>query len=190
MTRFSPGPSQFSRRSVLRTAAAGAGALTLPGLLAACGKSSDNGSGKQTISLGSNFSDAVPKKGLADAMAAYQTKTGNTVKINTTEHNSYQLNITRYLTGNPDDVVAWFAGYRMQFFAAKGYALDISDLWSGFGGSGFSDALKAASTGADGKQYFIPFYYYPWAVFYRKSLFAAKGYQIPKTWDDFKALAV
>ena len=33
---------------------------------------------------------------------AYQSKSGNTVKVNTTEHNTYQTNITRYLQGNQD----------------------------------------------------------------------------------------
>jgi multiple sugar transport system substrate-binding protein len=55
-------------------------------------------------------------------------------------------------------------------------------------GANYSEALKAASTGADGKRYLIPFYYYPWAVFYRKSVFAAKGYTEPKTLDEFTAL--
>ena len=45
------------------------------------------------------------------------------------------------------------------------------------------------STGDDGKQYFIPIYNYPWAVFYRKSMFADKGYTIPTTLDEFKTLA-
>ena len=34
----------------------------------------------------------------------------------------------------------------------------------------------------------MPSTYYPWAVFYRKSVFAQKGYQVPKTLDQFKAL--
>ncbi len=51
-----------------------------------------------------------------------------------------------------------------------------------------SDGFKSASTGLDGKQYFVPFYFYPWAVHYRKSLFAEKGYEVPVTWDEFKAL--
>ena len=34
-------------------------------------------------------------------------------------------------------------------------------------------------TGRDGKQYFVPFYYYPWAVHYRKSVFEEAGYEIP-----------
>ncbi len=53
----------------------------------------------------------------------------------------------------------------------------------------FSDAFKASSTGNDSKQYFVPFYNYPWVVIYRKSVFADKGYTVPKTWDEFKALA-
>ncbi len=46
-----------------------------------------------------------------------------------------------------------------------------------------------APPGDDGKQYFIPIYNYPWAVFYRKSVFADKGYTIPTTLDEFKTLA-
>ena len=50
----------------------------------------------------------------------------------------------------------------------------------------FSEGFKNASTGLDGKQYFVPFYYYPWAVHYRKSLFEEKGYEIPTTWDELQ----
>jgi multiple sugar transport system substrate-binding protein len=169
--------------------AAGAGVVALPALLAACGKSSGGGGGgggKQNITLGSNYSDPKPKQGIADMIAGYQTKSGNSVKINTVSHNDYQTNITRYLQGNPDDVAAWFAGYRMQFFAQKGYLADISDVWSGL--TGFSDALKNASTGSDGKQYFVPIYQYPWNMFYRKSTFDQKGYKAPATWDALIAL--
>jgi multiple sugar transport system substrate-binding protein len=49
--------------------------------------------------------------------------------------------------------------------------------------------MQAASKGLDGHFYFVPIYNYPWAVFYRKSLFKSKGYTIPKTWDQFIALA-
>ena len=31
-------------------------------------------------------------------------------------------------------------------------------------------------------------YNYPWAVFYRKSVFKDKGYTVPTTWDEFKTL--
>ena len=74
----------------------------------------------------------------------------------------------------------------MQFFAEKGLVGDISDVWKNI--TGMSDALKKASTGADGKQYFVPITNYPWAVFYRKSVFKDKGYEVPKTLDELNAL--
>ncbi|MGW3245743.1 ABC transporter substrate-binding protein [Streptomyces sp. NPDC001070] len=175
---------RLSRRTLLRGAALGAGAVALPSLLAACGGGpGDSGA----ITLGSNASDAVPRKAYADVFAAYEKKSKKKVKVNTVDHNTFQENINRYLQGHPDDVFMWFAGYRMQFFAQKGLLADISDLWKGF--DGFSDALKAQSTGEDGKQYFVPLYYYPWAVFHRKSVFQQHGYEVPKTFDEYRALA-
>ncbi|MCN9240343.1 ABC transporter substrate-binding protein [Streptomyces sp. RY43-2] len=174
----------MSRRTLLRSTAVGVGAVTLPALLAACG--SGPGGNKNEVTVGSNASDAVPKTAFQAAFDAYEKESGKKVKVNTKDHNDFQENINRYLQGTPDDVFMWFAGYRMQYFAEKGLLTDISDVWQGF--TGFSDALKAQSTHA-GKQYFVPYYYYPWAVFHRKSLFASKGYQQPKTWDEFIALA-
>ncbi|TQE15699.1 carbohydrate ABC transporter substrate-binding protein, partial [Streptomyces ipomoeae] len=42
--------------------------------------------------------------------------------------------------------------------------------------------------GEDGKYYFVPLTTYPWAIFYRKSVFQQHGYEVPTTWDDFVAL--
>ncbi len=175
---------RMSRRNLLRGAAVGIGAVSLPTLLAACGDGP--GGNKNEVTVGSNASDEVPKKAYAAAFAAYEKKTGKKVKVNTKDHNDFQENINRYLQGTPDDVFMWFAGYRMQYFAEKGLLHEVSDVWSGF--DGFSDALKEQST-HEGKQYFVPYYYYPWAVFHRKSLFAKQGYEQPATWDEFVALA-
>ncbi|MEU0842568.1 ABC transporter substrate-binding protein [Streptomyces sp. NPDC005962] len=172
---------RISRRTLLRGTAIGAGAVTLPAVLTACG-----GPGNE-VKMGSNASDAVPRKAFAEVFAAYEKKSDKKVKVNTVNHEAFQEGINRYLKGTPDDVFMWFAGYRMQFFAEQGQLAEIGDLWKGF--SGFSDALKKQSTGKDGKQYFVPYYYYPWAVFYRKSVFEQHGYEIPKTFDAFRALA-
>jgi multiple sugar transport system substrate-binding protein len=190
----------LSRRVLLKRVAGTTAALALPGALAACGdddtpSTSGGGSGGSgakeavgTVSFGSNASDPVPKKAYEQVFAGFKTATGGDVKVNTVDHNTFQEQINSYLQGKPDDVFTWFAGYRMQFFASKGLATDINDVW-GEVGSNYSDALKKASTGLDGKQYFIPFYYYPWALFYRKSVFEEKGYEIPKTLDELKTLA-
>ena len=121
-------------------------------------------------------------------LSNFSKKSGIGVKVNTVDHNTFQEQINSYLQGKPDDVFTWFAGYRMQFFAQKGLATPIDDVWKALTPQ-MPPAMKAASTGLDGHQYFVPIYNYPWAVFYRKSVFKQKGYTIPKTWDQFIALA-
>ncbi|GAA1686046.1 extracellular solute-binding protein [Fodinicola feengrottensis] len=179
------GGAPVSRRSLLAGGLGLGGALAVGGL-AGCGGGS--GSASQTITVGSSASDAVPKKATAGIMKAFSDKNGATVKINTVDHNTFQEQINNYLQGRPDDVITWFAGYRMRFFAKKGLLGDISDVWTQVG-SQFSSAMKKASTGEDGKQYFIPLDNYAWAVFYRKSVFQQHGYEVPKTWDQYVALS-
>jgi multiple sugar transport system substrate-binding protein len=190
-----------SRRSLLKGMGATAGLAALPGVLAACG-GDDNAASDSTpaaggtpakkevgtVTIGSNASDAVPKASYEKVFADFKATTGGDVQVNTVDHNTFQEQINSYLQGKPDDAFMWFAGYRMQFFAQKGLATDISDVWGKIGGN-YSDALKKASTGLDGKQYFVPFYYYPWALFYRKSVFEKNGYEVPKTLDELKTLA-
>ncbi|MFE0255383.1 ABC transporter substrate-binding protein [Streptomyces sp. NPDC059010] len=174
------------RRTLLR----GMGGAALLGagipLLSACG-GSGAASDPKTVTLGSKASDPVPKKAFADIYAAYQKKSGITVDVNTKDSNTFQEQINSYLQGTPDDVFTWFAGYRMQFFAAKGLATPIDDVWKTIGAN-FPEAMHKLSKGEDGKYYFVPLYTYPWAIFYRKSVFKEKGYEVPTKWDDFVAL--
>ncbi|MFE9612451.1 ABC transporter substrate-binding protein [Streptomyces sp. NPDC006012] len=176
-----------SRRSLLRgvggtAVLAGAG---IP-LLSACGGSGTS-SDPKTVTVGSNASDAVPKKAFEEVYAAFKKQSGLTVDVNTKDHNTFQEQINSYLQGTPDDVFNWFAGYRMQFFAAKKLATPIDDVWQKIGDN-FPEAMKKLSKGEDGKYYFLPMTSYPWAVFYRKSVFQQHGYTVPTTWDAFVAL--
>jgi multiple sugar transport system substrate-binding protein len=173
-------------RRVLLTGAIGA--ATIP-LLAACSTGGGTTTKKtQSFTFGSNASDPVPKKGYQYFVQGFETKTKDKVTVNTVDHNSFQNNINTYLQGSPDDAFTWFAGYRMRYYAAKGLVANVDDVWNKIGGS-FSAGLKAASTADDGHQYFVPNYNYPWGFFYRKSLWADKGYQIPTKWDDLVSLA-
>ncbi len=143
--------------------------------------------GGGATTLGSNESDANPKAAVAAIVDYCQTKAGITVTINTTDHNTFQNQISSYLQGTPDDVVKWFAGNRVRFFAAQGLLSPIDDVWADIE-QYKTPGLKAASLGADGKAYFVPVYNYPWVVMYRKSLFEEKGYTVPKTLAEFTAL--
>lgn len=188
MSGTGAGGSSLSRRTLLRGSALGAGALALPSLLAACG-GGDSGSGGSSTSMtfGSNYSDSAPKAAFAALTKAATKKTNVKIKINTTDHNTFQNNITSYLQGTPDDAATWFAGYRLQYFAAQGLLEPIDDVWEKIGGN-FNSAAKALSKGVDGKYYLVPIYNYPWVIFYNKSTFKDKGYDIPTDWNSLLSL--
>ncbi len=149
---------------------------------------SSGGTAGGSISFGSNYSDAAPKAAFAALTQAATAKSGVNVTINTVDHNTFQNNISNYLQGTPNDLATWFAGYRLQFFAAQNLLEPIDDVWDTIGGT-FNDAAKSLSKGIDDHYYLVPIYNYPWVVFYNKSTFASKGYKVPTTWDDFMALA-
>ena len=75
----------------------------------------------------------------------------------------------------------------MKFFADQGLNTAIDDVWEKVKGN-FTAGFANAVVGNDSKVYGIPVDYYPWAVFYRKSVFADKGYTVPTTWDELIAL--
>ncbi|MFC6286229.1 ABC transporter substrate-binding protein [Nocardioides sp. GCM10027113] len=180
--------AQATRRNFLRGAAFGGLALGTPGLLAACG-GDDNGAGGgggNTVKFGMNeAAGSGPAYDRLKAMAdAYGETTGVNVEVNAVDHNTFQESINTYLQGSPDDVFTWFAGFRMAQLANNGLLTDISDVWPI---DGMTDAFQEAAT-VDGKQYFVPVSYYPWAVFYRKSVFDKNGWAVPETNDDFLAL--
>ncbi|MGL5811109.1 MAG: ABC transporter substrate-binding protein [Nocardioides sp.] len=181
-----------TRRGFLRSAALGGAVLASPALLAACGDdggsggSGGSGGGGSSVKFGANEAkDSGPAYQRLKAMAdAYQKNTEVEVKGNYVDHNTFQESINTYLQGSPDDVFTWFAGFRMAQFAEQGSISEISDVWPI---DGMTDAFKTAST-ADGKQYFVPVSYYPWAVFYKKSVFEKNGWTAPASKDDFFAL--
>jgi multiple sugar transport system substrate-binding protein len=190
-----PALSPLSRRSALKGFAGLAAAGLAGGLLSACGddnssssSSSSGGSATGPITFGSNYSDAAPKEAFASLVSNAQTATSVQTTVNTTDHNTFQNNISNYLQGTPDTLATWFAGYRLQFFAAQGLLNPIDDVWEKVG-TNFNDAVKSLSKGLDGKYYMVPLYNYPWVVFYNKSVFSGKGYEVPATWDAFVALA-
>lgn len=180
-----------SRRSVLKGLAT-LGAVALPGFAAACSSGGDSGSsssgGGNSVTFGSNYSDSAPKQAFADLTAAATSSTGVSIKVNTTDHNTFQNNINSYLQGTPDDLFTWFAGYRMQFFAQQGLIAPLDDVWGKIG-SNFNTASQGLSKGLDGHYYLVPIYNYPWVVFYNKSTFTQKGYTVPTTWDEYINLA-
>jgi multiple sugar transport system substrate-binding protein len=159
-----------SRRTLIKGAALGgigiAGGATV---LSSCGSKASG-----PMSFGARTVDESPTTQLKALVAAYEKKSGNKVTYNATESNAFQNNLSQYLQGTPDDTFQWMAGYRMQFFAEQGLLEDISDVWSDIEDQ-YDSSYKIASTGLDGKQYFVPQSWYPWGLHYRKSMLKELG---------------
>src|SRR5262245_53009653 len=95
------------RHGIGRLAVAGSIAALAIAALAPAGGAQDN-----TTTLGSNASDAVPKAALQAMVDYCEQAQGIEVTVNTTDHGTFQDQLTSYLQGTPDDVFTWFAGFR------------------------------------------------------------------------------
>ena len=180
----------LSRRDLLKLG----GYAGVAAFLAACAQGGSSSGGATfakggQVTVGNNQSDPTPKKAMEDVNAAFtKWNGGTTVKMNTVDHGTFQDQINSYLQATPEDVFTWFSGHRMRFFADKGLVSPMDDVWDKVK-SNFSDAFATSAKGNDGHIYGIPVDYYPWAVFYRKSVFQEHGYTVPTNWDAFKTLA-
>ena len=199
-----------SRRTVLKGIVGTAGLVSVPAIIAACsspaattapstGASAAAPSAAAPseaapsvalgpLSIGSYHSDPGEKAGMEAVNAAFTAETGIAVNMNTVDHGTFQDQLANYLGGTPDTAYTWFSGFRMKFFADQGFNTAIDDVWASVK-SNYTEGFANSVVGNDGKVYGVPVDYYPWCVFYRKSLFADKGYAIPATWDDLIALS-
>lgn len=170
---------QFTRGSVAAGAAPFvAGGLHLPSAMAQ----------DSSIQLASNASDPEPRARTEAMVEAFQeAQSDHTVEINVTEHEGFKQQIRTFLASdNPPDVLTWFAGNRMRFFAGNDLLLNLDDLYASEGlEEKFPQGILEVSKGTDGHYYFMPTSYYHWAVYYRPSIFEEAGVEVPETWEDF-----
>ncbi len=184
---------RLSRREVFRRGAALgiaapalASVVTLsPALTRAVGAQD-----KGKLKLASNQSDPVPRKRVEQLVADFQTSSGVQVELNTSDHEAFKQQIRQFLaSGDPPDVLTWFAGNRMRFFVDKKLVLPITDVFEKQGwGTAYPEGILAVSKGSDGQYYFAPTQYYWWAIYYRPSLFQKAGIEAPPaTFDELLA---
>jgi multiple sugar transport system substrate-binding protein len=113
-------PILVRRRAVLATAFATAALV-----LSSVGVAAEG----HATTLGSNESDEVPKTAVQNIVDYCQEQAGIEVTVNVNDHNTFQNQISAYLQGTPDDIVKWFAGNRVRFFANQGLLSPINDVW-------------------------------------------------------------
>ncbi|KIQ03752.1 sugar ABC transporter substrate-binding protein [Agrobacterium tumefaciens] len=139
------------------------------------------------ITINSDHSDPVPKKAMEELIADFQkANPGVTVKWNNFDHEGFKSAIRNFLTADAPDVVAWYAGNRMEPFVKAGLFEDVTDVWTA---NGLEEQLKSASPSMtiDGKKWGVPYTYYQWGIYYRKDIFQQQSITPPKTWDELLA---
>ena len=125
--------------------------------------------------INSDQSDPAPKKAMEELIADFQAKNPDiTVKWNNFDHEGYKSAIRNFLTADPPDVAAWYAGNRMAPFVKAGLFEPVDDVWEA---NGFNDQLKsaAASMTIDGKKWGVPYTYYQWGIYYNKEAYKKAG---------------
>ncbi|XKK37086.1 ABC transporter substrate-binding protein [Nocardiopsis sp. ARC36] len=180
-----PGPPGLRRRALLGGLAGAGALLALPGLTGcgAAGRDDPN-----TVTMASNRANPAQREAVRESLGVYEAASGRTVEVNTFDSTSFQESINNYLQGTPDDVIGWFAGYRMRFFAERGLISDVTDVWDRHFEGAFTDQVRSLCTVPDGRQYMVPDSTAPWAVFHRRSLFERNGYEVPATREEFVGL--
>jgi multiple sugar transport system substrate-binding protein len=139
----------------------------------------------RTLVLNAYTSDPAPKAAFAEAIRQFEVEHPEVqVRFNVFDHEGFKTAIRNFLVATPPDVVTWFAGARMRAFVDRGLLEDVSDLWESLGlKEQMRSALPVLTLG--GRQWGVPYAYYPWGIYYRRDLFEQLGLKAPATWDEF-----
>ncbi len=212
MTTSSDKPSDLTRRTVLRRAAA-AGLLATPaaGLLAACNKEGDGTGGSGAAKTAENPFGVEQGKGLNAAFfnggfgedyakffaTQYEAKRGGKVdlKFSKTILTDYQPG---FYSGNVPDVLNNSSPETIPVgpVVKGGQLVDLTDLLEAASiddpSKKVKDTLVAGTIESglqDGKPYTLNYAYSIYGHWYNQTLFDAKGWKVPKTWAEFATLA-
>lgn len=102
------------------------------------------------------------------------------------EAEKYKSTIPEWLAQEShSDVMYWFSGERLNWFVTQNWIQPIDDIWVN---SGWDEVLSVGSkttVSIDGRLYALPVHYYPWAIYYKKSLFQKYDIPPPIDWTSF-----
>ncbi len=145
------------------------------------------GAAKEQIVVNSYMSDPAPREAFAQLVTMFEEQFPNyDVVVNTFPHEDFKTLLRTWLPApEGPDVLTWFAGERMQYFAAQGLLEPLDDVFADGGFSAlFPEAFRTVCTYGD-HFYFVPQSWYWWGVWYRKSIFEELGLTPPITWAQF-----
>jgi len=137
--------------------------------------------------VNTNYSDPAPKRVIKEVVKMFEEAHPEVdVTLNIFSHEDFKTLLRTWLGAKEGpDIVSWFAGERMRYFAKKGLIKPLNDVFSEKDFEAYFPTAFKSSCSYDGDVYFVPESWYWWAVYYRKSMFEEQGVTPPKTWDEF-----
>jgi len=172
--------SLFTRRSLLRMAGVGAGAVVLSG----CGDDGEDSNGQQTIEWWHIY-NTDPGKSTYDELAKEFMAANPNVKINVTplQNDSFKAKLTTVnQAGNPPDIFHTWGGGVLAQQAQAGLVKDVTEATSSL--NLISTALTPYTV--NGKAYAFPHDVGMIGFWYNKELFEKAGIsEPPATWSAF-----
>jgi len=143
------------------------------------------------VTIAHYFTGDLGRDGLNEIFAGFKAETGITVKDSPIGHEDFKTGILVRAAGNNlPDVFSYWAGARTQFVVNSNSLHPIDEMWT----AGNLDGViaKSVADGAssyNGKHYLVPFGYHYAGMFYNKKVMEKAGItEMPKTWDEFKAM--
>jgi multiple sugar transport system substrate-binding protein len=121
----------------------------------------------------------------------FQKETGIRVVWNVKHDADYKDSLENWFQGvATPDVVYWQGGERLFQYVRKGWVEPITRFWNerDFDQS-YTLGIKG-TVAVDDQVYAIPFSYYHWGFYYRKSIFEELGISPPEDWPEFLAMCV
>lgn len=97
----------------------------------------------------------------------------------------YKLEINDWLNRGKVDISYGQVGSRMCRHAAQKQIAPLNDLWLENNLDDVFPLMFKQAVTCDGQVYGVPFTYYYWGFFYKKSIFKRFGLTAPQTWDQF-----
>ncbi|CTQ56056.1 maltose ABC transporter periplasmic protein [Roseibium album] len=119
----------------------------------------------------------------------FQKETGTRIVWNVKHDADYKDALENWFLGDgTPDVVYWQGGERLFQYVRKGWVEPITEFWNDrdFDHS-YTPGIKG-TVALDGDVYAIPFSYYHWGFYFRKSVFEKLGISPPADWDDLLAM--
>ncbi|MDB1123535.1 ABC transporter substrate-binding protein [Vibrio algarum] len=102
------------------------------------------------------------------------------------EAEKYKAAIPEWLARDShSDVMYWFSGERLNWFVKQNWIQPIDDVWES---SNWDKMLSVGSKSTvliNNHLYALPMHYYPWAIYYKKSLFKKYDIPVPTDWTTF-----